>query len=107
MGNEKNGFGIRVFWRGFLAGVLFAGIIFGFISVLVYSSNREKMIVKEFTEYAEKQKIIEELQEDYSNRAVDEFLEIPGVRGAADGAAAEFERKRDEIVHRFRNRLAD
>jgi len=92
---------------GFIAGFVTAAIIFGIVAVTVYSRNREKMIVKEFTEYAEKQQVIEELQEDYSNRAVDEFLEIPGVRGAADGAAAEFERKRDEIVHRFRNRLAD
>jgi len=92
---------------GFIVGFLSAGIIFGVVSGFMFWHNREKEIVKEITEYAEKQQIIEELQEDYSTRAVDEFLEIPDVRRAADGAAAEFERKRDEILFRFRNRLAD
>ena len=92
---------------GFIAGFFTAAVIFSIVAVMVYSHNREKEIVKEIVEYAEKQQIIEELQEDYSTRAVDEFLEIPDVRRAADGAAAEFERKRDEILFRFRNRLAD
>ena len=97
---------MKKFWVGVLAGVSFAGIIFGVVSSLVFLHNREKEIVREIMEYAEKQQIIEELQEDYGNRPVDEFLEIPDVRRAADGAAAEFERKRDEILFRFRNRLS-
>jgi len=95
------------FGMGLIVGFIAAAIIFGVVAFMVCSHNREKEIAKEIIEYAEKQQIIEELQEDYSTRAVDEFLEIPDVRRAADGAAAEFERKRDEILFRFRNRLSD
>ena len=89
------------FARGIIAGFILAVIIFGFIAVLVYSHNRDK----EFIEYVEKQIEIENLREDIINRSPDEFLEIPGVRRAADGATAEFERKRDEALQRFRSRI--
>jgi len=91
------------FGKGFIFGLLVAMIIFGFIAGLIYFNNKNK----ELKEYAEKQIEIENLREDYSNRDPDEFLEIPGVRRAADEASAEFERKRNEALQRFRSRTAD
>jgi len=91
------------FGKGFIAGVIATVIIFSFVIWIVISNYKNKELI----DYAEKQIEIEELREDYSNRDPDEFLEIPNVRRAADGAAAEFERKRDEILHRFRSRAAD
>jgi len=92
------------FGKGFIAGVVLAVIIFGVIFTLMYFNKRDKELV----DYAEKQMEIEALQEDYSNRDPAEFIDtMPGVRRAADGAAAEFQRKRDEAVQRFRSRNAD
>jgi len=91
------------FGKGVLAGFLLAAILFGVVVGMIL--HRQK--VKEITENAERQIELLELQEDVINRDPVEFLEIPGVRGAADSAAAEFERRRDEILHGFRNRLAD
>jgi len=91
------------FGKGFVFGLLAAILIFGFIAGVMYFNNKNKELI----DYAEKQIEIEELREDYSNRDPVEFLEIPDVRRAADGAAAEFERKRDEALQRFRSRIAD
>ena len=91
------------FAMGIIVGFISAVIIFGVIAGFVYSHNKNKELV----EYVEKQMGIENLREDIVNRDSDEFLEIPDVRRAADGAAAEFERKRDEIMERFRSRNAD
>jgi len=91
------------FAQGLIIGFLAAVIIFGVVCGLVYFNKRDKEIL----EYAEKQIEIQDLREDVINRDPDEFLEIPDVRRAADGAAAEFERKRDEILERFRSRNAD
>ena len=81
------------------------GVVFilGFFVGFIVAYN----LYKESTNYAERQLEIEVLRENYINRDVDEFLEIPDVRRAADGAADEFIRKRDEVLHRFRNRIAD
>ena len=87
------------FAKGTICGALVAIIVFGFIAGLMYFEKRDKEII----EYAEKQIEIEALREDVINRDPTDFLEVPGVRGAADGAAAEFERKRDEAVQRFRS----
>ena len=95
--------GFTDFAKGFVAGFITAAIIFGVIAGLVYSHNRDKELIG----YAEKQTEIEALREDYINRDPAEFLEDPGIRRAADGAAAEFERKRDEAVQRFRTGYAD
>ena len=89
------------FGKGVIAGVVGSVIIFSVITAFHFLNKRDK----ELTEYAEKQTEIEALREDIINRDPAEFLEVPGVRGAADGAAAEFERKRDEAVQRFRSRL--
>jgi len=85
---------------GFLTAAIFCGVIAG----LVYNRNKNK----ELLEYVELQQAIEELREDYTNRDPFKLLDdIPGVRGAADGASAEFDRKLDEILQRFRHRFAD
>ena len=85
---------------GFCAGIIIVGLTAGIL-------NRHKKD-KELIEYVERQQAIEVLREDYGNRDPFEFIEtMPDVRGAADSAAAEFERRRDEAVERFRSRLAD
>ncbi len=91
------------FWQGVIAGVIATAIIFSFVIWIVISNYKNKEIL----EYAEKQIEVEKLREDYSGRPSDDFLEIPDVRRAADGASAEFERKRDEALQRFRSRITD
>jgi len=92
------------FAKGIIAGVVLSAIIFGLIIAIHFVNMRDKELIN----YAEKQMEIEALHEDYSNRDPAEFIDtVPGVRRAADGAAAEFERKRDEAVQRFRSRNAD
>ena len=95
---------MKFFWRGFVAGVLLTSIFCGVIFAAVYFRNREKGLF----EYLEIQQPIEELREDYSGRDANDFLDnYSGVRDAADGAAAEFDQRLDEILQRFRDRLAD
>jgi hypothetical protein len=94
---------ITDFGKGIIAGFVIAAILFGVVAGLMYSRNKDKELIK----YAEKQIEFETLREDYRNRDPALFLELPGVRGAADGAITDFERKRDEAVFRFRNRLTD
>jgi hypothetical protein len=84
---------------GFCAGIIVVGLAAG----LVNRHNKDKELI----EYAEKQIEIENLREDIVNRDPVEFLEVPDVRRAADGAAAEFDRKRDEILERYRSRFTD
>jgi hypothetical protein len=95
---------MKVFWYGFIAGFLLAAIIFGLVAGFIYFRNRDKELIQ----YAERQIEIEALREDVINRDPFEFLDdIPGVRRSADDAIADFERRRDEILQRFRGRLAD
>ena len=91
------------FGIGFIAGFITAVIISGLIFGIVFLHNRNK----ELTKYEEKQIEIENLREDVINLSNDELLEIPDVRRAADGATAEFDRKRDEILQRFRGINSD
>ena len=91
------------FMKGIIIGFVSAVIIISVIAGLIYSHTKNK----ELLEYAELQMEIETLREDYSSLDPAEFLEVPGVRGAADGAAADFDRKLDEILQRFRNRDID
>jgi len=96
--------------KGFIFGFLIPSIIILIVCIFIYMRDIEKEKLKnanERIEIIEKQIEIYELQEDYNNRTVDEFLEIPDVRRAADGATDEFIRKRDEILQRFRSRIAD
>ena len=91
------------FALGLIIGVLISVVVFGVIAGIVHLTNKNK----ELMNYVDTQIEIIELQEDIINRPVDEFLQDPDIRRAADGASDEFIRKRDEILHRFRNRLAD
>jgi len=92
------------FGKGFIAGFVLAAIIFGLVSVLMYRNRKDKELI----EYAERQIEIQAMREDILNRDFVEFLEtMPDVRTAADGAVAEFERRRDEILERFRSRITD
>jgi hypothetical protein len=63
--------------------------------------NREAILLQE------QQNELQELYKDYSNRDPYEFLDTPGVRGAADGANEEFIRKRDEALYRIRGGHTD
>ena len=95
---------LKTFWIGYIAGFVTAAIIFGFVAAFIHSRNKDR----EKIEYAEKQIEIEALRKDYGNRDPIEFLEtVPDVRRASDGAAADFDRKRDEALQRFRSRLID
>ena len=90
------------FAKGIIAGVVASMIIFGVIAGIYFHNKRSKELV----EYAERQIEIEALREDYGNRDPVEFLDdIPGVRGASAGAAADFDTRLGEILYRFRNRL--
>jgi hypothetical protein len=92
------------FFKGIIAGAAASAIVFGIILAIGFFNRRDK----ELMEYVETQNEIQQLREDYGNRNPYEFLDgVPGVRGAADGAADDFRRKRDEALQRFRNRLAD
>ena len=91
------------FGKGFIAGFLISVIIFGILAGLMYRHRKDRELI----EYAERQIEIQELREDYVNRDPLEFLEDHGVRGAANDAIDEFQRRMDEALHRFRNRLVD
>jgi len=95
------------FARGLIIGFIAAVTVFGIVSSLIYANNRKKEELKNALEYVEKQMEIEALREDYSGRSADDFLEIPDVRRAADRASDDFIRKRDEILQRFRDRIAN
>jgi MFS superfamily sulfate permease-like transporter len=95
------------FSKGIIAGFLLSAIIFSFVVGFMAHRMKVKEMTNYVLEYVEKQQIIEDLREDYINRDPVEFLEVPGVRRAVDGAAAEFEQRRDEALYRFRNRLVD
>ncbi|MCL2410636.1 MAG: hypothetical protein FWC97_03235 [Treponema sp.] len=88
---------------GIIVGFLMAVVICGTIVWLVYVNYK----TGEALRYVEKQVEIEVLRENYLGRDVDEFLDIPDVRRAADGAADEFIRTRDEILQRFRAGIVD
>jgi hypothetical protein len=91
------------FLKGVIAGA--AGMLALALLVLAFRFfyNRDRKIY----EYMETQNEIQSMREDINNRPPDEFLEDPGIRGAADSADAEFRRKRDEALQRIRGGRAD
>jgi hypothetical protein len=91
------------FLKGIITGA--AGMLVLVLLVLAFRffHNQDRKIF----EYMEAQNEIQAMQEDINNRPPDEFLEDPGVRGAADNAADEFRRKRDEAVQRIRGGHVD
>jgi hypothetical protein len=91
------------FLKGVIAGA--AGMLFLAVLVLVFRFFHERD--RKIFEAMEKQREIEAIQEDIGNRDPYEFLdEVPGVRGAADNAANEFRKKRDEAIQRIRGGLS-
>jgi flagellar biosynthesis/type III secretory pathway M-ring protein FliF/YscJ len=94
---------VKAFWQGVIAGAGMMILIVLLVLVFRFFHERDRKIY----EYMEAQHDIQTMQEDIGNRPPDEFLEDPGVRGAADNAADEFRRKRDEAVQRLRGRYAD
>jgi hypothetical protein len=99
-----NGENMNDFVKGMITGAVVVLLVFGAILTLMYFNKRGKEIIK----YAERQIEIETLREEFNNRDPVVFLDdVPGARRAADGAAAEFERKRDEALQRFRSRIID
>jgi flagellar biosynthesis/type III secretory pathway M-ring protein FliF/YscJ len=87
------------FLKGVITGA--AGVLVLVLLVLAFRFfyNRDRKIY----EYMEAQHELQDMRENIGNRPPDEFLEDPGVRGAADNAAADFQRKRDEAVQRIRS----
>ena len=92
------------FLKGIISGA--AAILLLAVLVLVFRFFHERD--RKIFEAMEKQYEIEALQEDIGNRDPYEFLDgVPGVRGAADNANADFQRKRDEAIQRIRSGHAD
>jgi hypothetical protein len=89
--------------KGLVTGVVIVVALVLLILVFRFFQERDRKIY----EYMEVQREVQGLREDIGNRPLDEFLEDPGVRGAADSATGEFEQRRDEILQRFRGRIAD
>jgi hypothetical protein len=94
---------VKAFWRGVLTGA--AGMLVLVLLVLAFRFFQERD--RKIYEYMEAQGEIQSMQEDIGNRPLDEFLEDPGVRGAADNARDGFQRKRDEAVQRIRGGYVD
>jgi len=89
---------LKIFLLGFAAGFLTAAIVFGTAAAIANSRNRQREIM----EYAERKARIAAMRGDYSGRAAVEFLDYePGVRRAANGAAADFDGRLDGILRRF------
>jgi hypothetical protein len=91
------------FLKGVITGA--AGMLVLVLLILLFRFFFERD--RKIYEYMEAQNEIQTMQEDINNRPLDEFLEDPGVRGAADSADAEFRRKRDEAIQRIRGGHAD
>ncbi|GHV04020.1 hypothetical protein FACS189485_08520 [Spirochaetia bacterium] len=92
------------FIKGIITGAVLMFALVLVIAAFRFVHERDRKIF----EYAERQNEIQTLEEDYRNRDPYEFLdELPGVRGAADNAAEEFNRKRNEAIQRIRGRYAD
>jgi hypothetical protein len=88
------------FAKGVIAG---AGIMLALAATVTafrFFHERDQKLI----EYMEAQNEIQAIEEDYRYRDPYEFLEIPGVRGAADSASEEFNRKRNEAVRAIRQR---
>jgi hypothetical protein len=91
------------FLKGVIAGA--AGVLLLVILVLVFRFFGERD--RKIYEYMEAQGEIQAMQEDITNRPLDEFLEEPGIRRAVDSAVGEFQRKRDEALQRFVDTLIE
>jgi hypothetical protein len=87
------------FLKGAITGA--AGVLVLVLLVFVFRFFEERD--RNLFEAMEARDELRSIQEDITNRPPGEFLEDPGIRGAADNADAEFRRKRDAAVQRIRN----
>ncbi len=94
---------ITDFGMGLIIGFVVGVIIMSLVLALVVNHYKHK----EIETYAEMQTEIQLLREDYLNRDSHEFLDDSDVRAAVDGAVGDFERRRDDLLHRFRSRIVD
>jgi hypothetical protein len=89
--------------KGVVLGVsLTLGIL---LMVLLFRFFNERN--RKIYEMMEAQNEIQEMREDVINRDAAEFLDEPGVRGAADRARDEYYRKLDEILQRYGSERSD
>jgi hypothetical protein len=88
---------MKSFGKGFVAGA--AVMLFLVFVVLVFRFFQERD--RKIYEYVEVLNEIQELRKDYGNRDPAEFLDVPGVRGAADSAREEYYRRLNEILQRY------
>jgi hypothetical protein len=91
------------FFKGILTG---AGIMLALVLAVLgfrFFNNRDRKIY----EAMELQNEIQELREDYGNRDPADFLNVPGVWGAANSAKDEYYRKLDEILQRYGSNRTD
>jgi hypothetical protein len=93
---------MKEFWRGVVTGAVIVLLLVLLVTAFRFFWERDRKIF----EAMEAQHEIELLQEDIGGRSADEFLEDAAIRGAADDAAADFRRKRDEAVQRIRGGLS-
>jgi hypothetical protein len=94
---------MKNFWKGVIAGagaVLALGLAIG---AARFFREKDRRIY----EYLEAEYELQDMWEDVGNRPPAEFLDDPGIRGAADNAAADFQRKRDEAIQRIRGGYSD
>ena len=89
---------MKVFWKGVMAGAVFVLALVLLVTAFRFFWERDRKIF----EAMEAQHEIELLQTDIGGRSADEFLEDAAIRGAADDAAREFRRKRDEAIRAIR-----
>jgi hypothetical protein len=91
--------GIKTFLRGVVTGAAIMLVFVLIIAALRFFYNRDKRIY----ELIEREGEIEAIREGVVDRDVYEFLEDPGVRGAADRGIDTIRRKRDEVLQRERS----
>jgi hypothetical protein len=91
------------FLKGVITGAVIMAALVLVVSAFRFFYERDRNLF----EAMEARHELQDMREDIGNRPLDEFLEDPGIRGAADNADAEFRRKRDEAIQRIRNGHAD
>jgi hypothetical protein len=89
---------MNAFWKGVIAGAVIMTALSLGAAAFRFFQERDRNVY----EYMEAQNELRVLQEAVGSRPADEFLEDPGVRGAADRAGAGFRRKRDEAIRTIR-----
>ena len=91
----------KIFFAGFAAGALAAAIAFCAAAAADRGAARREARQLEALEDAERRAALELLLEGYGGRGAADFLDgVPGARGAAEGAAAGFYGRLDEILRR-------